>query len=418
MCDFTLPLYLLGYRWAKIVPSTTYIESNFLNNSDNKETIIIVQEDNNPPIINYVNIDTNNTCKSVLNVLYTFIMGSIIIHPFVLSIIKSIVEKESSYLLQNLFQLLFFVQFIFGNLYFSKNHLIEKIKRPQIISQYYSSILLGFILSILVGLTYLILNILDYKILGYYEFYNQTSTYSKALMSLLIFIEKFFSYLSFFTNLITFTLIMKYHQEFIETYSAQLQNIIISSMDELIIKVINDFTNMRIDFKNTIEELNNIFSSFNFIGIIAIYFTLNNINYNYINIIIFLVIESIYIWSIYKVRSSVDNIINNFSSPFFIAQILSNKKSLSENQIFNSSSSSSSSRTNSNNLVTFDIMNTLIASNNKEATHYLILCTTLGIEWETFRIFGFPITDASILQKLLAYFVGYLLASDIGDMFK
>jgi hypothetical protein len=418
--QYNFPIYLLGYRWNKPLPRIIDNKDHNFLQVDIKESIIIHHNDPTKlPVVQYDKVDNDNCCLETFNVFYTILIGCIIIHPFIASTIKTFLDNDIVPLLSNIFQLLFFLQFIFGYIYFNGDHMMNKIKSKKIVQFYNYTIFSGFIITILLAFLLLVLYNLNYVIFGYSDIYTNLTLPAQVMISFLLFVEKFFSYLSFFTNLITFTVIMKTHRDYISHYSSQLEDINISSIDDLVIRVINDFTQMRNDFKNTIDKLNNIFSSVNFIGIISIFvnvreFSANNYNINnIINLVIFIIIDIIYVRSIYKVRNCVNNIVDTFSSPIFIAQILSNKKILSENIVV---ASSANNMTYSNGK--YDVLNALISSGgNKEATHYLILHVTLSTEWDTFKIFGFRIIDSTILQRLIAYFVAYLIASYIAVLF-
>jgi hypothetical protein len=400
--NFNYILKFLGHRW---INTNKYILKD----------IIIHNNNNSSPDIDYKQASSNSKYKSInyCNKIYNIIVGLLILFPFAKAIIVSIYEKNASILFNNMYQLLFFIQYCYGLIYFKKDHLSNKIKEKSLKKIYSISIFLGFILSIILSILSTVLLNYNYNIASYSDIYVKANKIQRIFISILLLFEKIYSYCSFFTNLITFTIIMKYHRLKISVYCQYIEKINSSDTSHIINKVINDYTSMKNDFKLTIKQLNDIFSTFNFIGVLSIFFTFRQLLnketniINIINLVILCIIEIIYIYSIYYVRNDINTIKDRFIASNFINQIMSNKN-MNDNIIENDSLLHNQSSI---------LYNTLVITNiSKQGISYIILDKILSSEWDTFNIFGFPITDSYIIQKIVAFILTYLFANDLGNI--
>jgi hypothetical protein len=396
---------MLGYWWLN--------KKTLLEESNDLEEIIIEQKtnDEHPTIQKNEIITDYPIIVYILNIIYTIFIFLLIIFPFVGSVNKSINEHTVKPITDNLYQLLFIVQFILGKIYFSSNHLYSKIGN---LENFYSIwMFIGFLSSIIMAISSVVFFNIGIFVDGYTNIYNNLSLNNTIGLSILLFIEKVYSYLSFFINLITFSTIMKFHCIKIIKYNYQLENINNSTICEVINKVAHDFTQMKTEFSDSIISLNYIFSSLNIIGGLSIYFTIKQLS-SIINILdicnmaIFVIIEIFYIYSIYNVRQSIDSIKEKFNSPTIISRILSNKNSVQTNKHFDAKTLDYSQL----------IFNTLVTANiSKEAISYSILNNLLSFEWETFNIFGYQITDAYLIQKIFGFLLLYLTAVNLQEIF-
>ena len=412
-CNYHNVLYLVGYGW-KYKPIECI---NDLNEINHKSMFIEVKvSDDVGIIVNKVEeAEQYSSCRMITNVIYNFIITCLIAWPIFYAIINDIMNGEANVIKNSLFQFVFLSQYIIGSIYFANAHFYKILKRNKYIFDMYTKLIyIGLGSSLLIVIVSLILLNIGYKISMYSTLYNDTATHGKIWVNILLIIESFFSYISYVTNMITFSVIMIYHREKINMYSEKIQNDKNNFLFDLIVSITEEFHNMRDEYADTISNINDMFNMLNIFGLIALYFSLMNI-YNkniyimdIINIVFFVVIETIYIYSINKVRTCISNIKDKMTSVSIITQIMGKTP---DRQII-----SKINKTDQSSIFDMTYHGMAASFKNVEVLNWIVLRDVLSAEWETFNFLGFPITDSFIVQKALSVLIGVIFVKNLSDM--
>nr|QBK88389.1 MAG: hypothetical protein LCMiAC01_00530 [Mimivirus LCMiAC01] len=177
--------------------------------------------------------------------------------------------------------------------------------------------------------------------------------------------------------------------------------------------------------------LNNMFTSIAVVGLIEAMFTIKYYNtiyiypIHYVNIILFLITEVIYIYVIKMVKESVSNISSIINSPEFIQRYLSRTQlddldlvGEEEEEEDNISNLGKTLKKNiyctntlehyNHNMINITLRNMIKISENAKGIDWSILTTKLGDDWEKFKFFGFEIDDETVIEKFFVIF-GFLI---------
>lgn len=393
-------LKFLGHGWNKSHwQSNNNMDPSPENNNNNLYLIDIRQDPTNGVLIDTHETKQSGTkCCNVINNIYRVIIICIISWSILYALYYDIRNSELALSKNIIYQILFLSQYIISIMYFSEKHLYIKLKNPDTQNAYNKTIKISLVVTII--LTFLGAILFNF---GFYiSVYNK---FSCPGMTVLLAIDIFFSMLSFLVNMSTFCVIMMSHKEIIKKYTNNLtENNCNYTKDSD--KITREFTEMRNDYTYTIKNTNSIFTILNIFGLLALYITIRNIKKNnfivldIVNTVIFIITDTIYIYSIKKVRQYIDlikkkiNSINPQSSQ--IKNILSEEKENIQNKIYNT--------------VYISLAGTM---KNTEILNWMTLKEILSNDWESFNFFGFPITDSLIIQKIFGMLITMLIAQDI-----
>lgn len=411
-CNYHNILYIAGYGW-KYSP---ILKINDMNEIENKSVVIEVKiNDSN---INVKKIETNHHISKrriAMNVLYNLIVAALISWQIVYAVVNDINNGAIDMIKNIIFQFVFLSQYIVGSIYFSDDHFYKIIKvNKKVYSVYSKAIYFGLLITIILVIVCLSLLNKGYNIGIYSKIYGSENTKNKVLINILLVIECFFSYISYIINMITFSTVMIYHRKKINTYSDKIQNDTNNMLYDLIVKVAEEFHNMRDEYANTITNINGMFNMLNIFGMISLYVVFLNIydknayTMDIINMVFFIIIETTYIYSINKVRKCIDNIKSKMTSGNIITQIMS--KSFDKNLL------SKIDITAKSNIFDISYHSLTATIKNVEVLNWTVLNHTLSTEWETFNFLGFPITDTLIVQKILSMLFAVVLAKSVSDV--
>lgn len=413
--NYTNILYPLGYGWNH--PPISF--NNDINDTLNGNNLISIEIiNNNIEITEKTTLKKSNVC-TIFNIMYNIFIITLISWPLLYSIILSFIEYNFKHLTDNIYQLLFIAQYASGSIYFSQDHIYDilrsKIKKPFTFTFWMH---LAAILCLIFPIITVILFNLDIEIVVYTNIYNKyPHILTKILLNIFMFVDKLICYLCFFVNMVTFSYIKIHNKNKINLFSKKLSDNGSNNFSHLINTVAEEFFKMRLEHNNTIKYLNYIFSTVNITGLIAIYFTLKNLNnkiyliMEIINVFLFLIMELVYLYSINKVKNSIDNIKEVMISFNFITQI------------FNKSADITIIKKNNDHII--DELNSEISYHSKvsaisssksiETLNWMILKEILNTEWDSFKFLGFSITDTYIIQKIFGIVITFLIAKDISD---
>lgn len=440
----------------------------------------------------------NVVCKNLINWLYILFVMCSISWLCIFSIIKSGIKNDFRYVFSNMFAFMYLAQYILGIILY-RNKFISKSMRI-VDEKDKITLLLLYIISciivILLTATSIALLIMRVNINIYSELYESISLYGKILLCIALSIERVYSYGIFFMNVILFSYILINHSKNINSYQQKLDLIVQENINDIsIIDIIKEYTELKEYYANSVELLNNLFSSITIFGLLGCYFAIMNFSttyvgaFTYIDMICFIVVEGVYIYSINRIKKSANDIMDIISSSRFIIRFLdrndlgtiygdiyddyakensitsdrytkdsqiiyvdmssinsSNGKKDKEDKnnistpivstqsnstpILSTPSKSISRRSITKkvlietvdefakskpdlnkkiNIIKTILLRTSITTNeNANELDWIILYSKLSEDWENFKVFGFEIDDATIIQKLIIVIFGFI----------
>jgi hypothetical protein len=393
-------LYFIGYGWKykTIKYNNNGIDDIHIDIELNNNMLEITQK-------NKASIKNFKYCQ-FFNICYNLILIILIGWPIIFSLINKMDKKNSNIF----FQVLFLIQYITGIIYFNSDHFYEKLKEIKDKHIFYKNALIGAtVFSIILTGISIALFKSGYN-MGVYSYIDQY----EILIFILLICEKVVSYLSFFVNMISFCIIMIYHKNKIIIFNDKLNNIRTINFSLIINNVTTDFMELKKEYEETIDKLNNIFASISGLGIIALYFKIKLFltgiigePFDIINIILFIIVEIIYIKAIYTVRTNVDNIRTKMISHEYIIQLLNDNNEIKINI----------SQLDNSDIINEIVYKTLIISAKSSNTiKWIIMKDILSAQWNTFNFLGFPITDISLIYRIIGTGITFFVTVDLASM--
>lgn len=382
---------------------------------------------------------------------------------------------------RSLFQVIIGLQYYYAKVYFANNHFYENIVSDKKMTKYMKCILIivSIITFILSSINVYMLNS-NIKMHGYTDIYNNMSSsiVNKALLSTLLFISSLYSYLTFSVNASIFSINMLYQKNTVESYSKMLNNYIRGSVNTFrkLTNIATEYSQMKYRFDNTVTLLTPFFTILNCVGFVTIYFYIDAIIIQnlsateMINIILFLIVDIIYIIAIQSVNSNIKKISETILSNNVIATLFENKrynksmpviekttlrhepietierhvpilsytKDIDMNELHNIDLSSDTEKKYIN-IQETDLPNAFYndtnihnqySANTYELTqHIMVACISthqmidwivlrhiVKEPWYAFTIFGISFTDSTLLTKIFGAIVSVLITSKLGNI--
>jgi hypothetical protein len=410
------------------------------------------------------NIFNNKFIRGMINGSYMFFVLSSILWAFLYAIGLSIIEKDSRYVTSNIFLIMYIVQYITGVLFYRKNFYNESIKK---MNNYHKKLIISYIVSIVISCIISILSVIflinGFNMNIYTKMYDYIGNDYKIIVCILIIIDKFYSYNIYFVNVITFSFSLINQRIKIGAFKNKLDSIVSGNNDIKINEIIMEYTELKSYHSILVNSLNNVFVSITILGLGGCYFTVMDFNtefigvITYIDIIFYIIVEGIYIYSINRIKYILDDIRRIVESTPFAFKFLgkseltsisgdiyedyNSAKIESENNLddieiesmLSPATTPIKSRKNSNletssRYVNMKIIHESIAKKdidgnrkidliknimfrNLIVTHengidiqWVLLYNKLSEPWDQFSIFGFDMDDDQLIQKFI--FVG------------
>ena len=386
------------------------------------------------------------------NILYFLFVTVSKSWPLVYAIIQAVKEKDIRYLTSNVFTALFVIQYFLGMLYYRTSHYKKTMKRNKAYSKYITigSYILG-IISILIAASAVALLLLETNVNTYTELYKDANTVSKVFIGITLFLDQFYNYGIFFTNLIVFASVFIIHSLQVRKYTEKLDKNVENHTEELTIEsIIKDYSSLKSQHTKSVLTMNNLFSSITLLGLISAYFMTINFDtkfvgvLHYVETVCFLITECVYIYAISRVKLSVSTIGAIINSAKFITRFLSRSEmeQFAGEYIDDKSEPSVRLRTGGKKSnkgpscrSTKDLKQSLLANNrnvihsrhkidlikdlsmrsviknheNAESLDWVVLNNKLGDSWENFKLFGFDIDDSTLAKKTVAVVTGLIM---------
>jgi len=222
-----------------------------------------------------------------------------------------------------------------GISYFRKQHFYKNITtKTKMINLFRTFIPFVILIALALSVTMTALMVTGSNIHGYTELYEGANTVGQIFLAILLFIDSIYSYLTFSINACVFIINMMYQKSMVSEYARNLDNYIISTEDQdaKVQTIAYDYFLTKDGWDATVGALNYFFVFLNFFGFLSIYFYLQAIGRDDIaadeitNLILFVLIDAVYIVSINNVYRDVGHISDTIGSTSMSAQYFTNEK--------------------------------------------------------------------------------------------
>ena len=385
----------------------------------------------------------NERVRCGINYGYRFLILLILAWPPIYAVVASIVEKDGRYFSSNIFSLLFLIQYFIGMIYYKTDHIDLSFNEfgdyTHWIKRGYN---IGTGISVVLSIIALILLVTDVNILIYSDLYEDGNIVQKVFTCILLVIEKFVSFNILLINMITFILIFVIYGKKVKAFHTTLNEKISNSEDLQILSIIEDFSNLKQYHTVSVDALNDMFSTMATMGTIGIYFIVLNFGTEFtgpiqiINGIFVLLIDALYIYTITKVKNTVDSIKSVVNSKLFFASYI-DRSYLGDMALPDAPSETGLKRRSLSKTASIRTLNlytttalkeqkeeignienlatrTLIKSyENGFANEWKILNDKLSSSWASFNVFGFEFTDISPAKKAVALITAYVMTTHL-----
>jgi len=393
---FDIILYFLGFLSVK-----SDVGSRIIVNLDSSENINLEhQSDSLPWFRRYA---------YAINMVQIVTIAIFIGWESVYSVVYAVTQKQYRHFTSNIFSLMYFSQYIL-----SVRH-IKNMKMSKLMDNalfIHIVLLIGIIISSAIPLLVLILVTNGVYVNIYSNLFVGLTEVSKVFFCLLLYFSKFFSYTVFFVDVMVFTLMFTNHCYNIGEYVRKLNDVIEGNTTDITSEmVIGDYCVLKTMHTKYVDMMNDIFTSITFFGFVGSYYVFINVGsgyngvLNYIDISCFCFIEIIYIFTINKVKSSVDDIKKLILSEKYINSSLS--KALFKEILPNDDKETETEKINT--IKNISMRSMIRIHESAQSLDWLVLSKKLEEEWDTFKIFGFEIKDSDIVQRLVAIVFGVLM---------
>lgn len=270
-----------------------------------------------------------------LKYIYNVLIFLVMFWPVPYTLYMAIRDGNIIHFGRSWFQLIIMFQYYHGIRYFGREHFYENIVSNSDLMKYMKVALpVTTIISVSLSILNIVLLGFGVHMHCYSDLYDYVDTTGKVFTMLLFLTESIYSYQTFTINACVFVVNMLYHKKTVSAYSRRLNDYIKNSMD--IIQKLNiiatEYSQMKDKFDYTVTCLTPFFSSLNFIGFIVIYFYIAAIKDRTItpaeitNMVMFGIVEVIYIAAIQTVNSNITTISNTISSNSVITTFFGNKR--------------------------------------------------------------------------------------------
>ena len=280
-------------------------------------------------------INRNKKCGCLSKLpghLYNAFILIVIGWRLVYAIYSSIITKSTDPIGRISFQFLIALQYVFGIAYFRKDHFYKNVSTKSAMIGLAKILMpIAVLISMCIAIAHTVLmtsgashiniysDLYDY---GYNESHSNDSSTSistsmNTFYAILLFVDSSYSYLTFLIGTAVFVINMIYHKRQVSEYSDILVNSFIKSNQDAESKIASiaiSYSLMRDAFNETVSVLNRFFTSLSFIGIISMYYYFGAIISKDIgadeitNMILFALVELVYIVSIQTVNQSISDI--------------------------------------------------------------------------------------------------------------
>lgn len=298
-------------------------------------------------------------------VFHVIVLSALISWGIIYTVVEAISTKSLNPIKYNFFELIYPMHFFLGMHYYNSEHFRQKkLRLKEYTNQLNIVTIIAITVSLALSITYLVLALLGHTVPIYtHLIHSMSQLYAKICISVLMVVCKFFGHMIFMMNIITFSAVFWIQCKNIITYSEKLESFVKDSCNSLTINdIVTDFSIVKATYEAAVKKLNIMFSFTTVVGIIAAYFLFVNIasykesdrttlmittagettlapatEYNILDItnidrfgetqvielLLFVIMEIIYIFIIVKVKNTVSDITEIIESTDFSNRFLS-----------------------------------------------------------------------------------------------
>jgi hypothetical protein len=359
--------------------------------------------------------DIKTRLKYLLFFLYNACIITIISWSIFYTTMKVIKNKKKELIPTEIFQILFSIQYIIGIWFFNTKSFRDSIKKKQIRHRFKELTIISFMVVILISFLVIMLIIYNQSINDNGVF--KTFYMRSGLTIFLLCLNRYYTYSAFFANMTIFFVLIHFKKKAIDVYTDEITEYFKSSYSSLekISYITRDFTILKNDYDNMIDDLNIFFSSLSIIGIIGIYFVLISASakkfdsIEIIHSILILIVVTLYIKIAQNLRSSIKQIENSVKNP-----ALSSDEQLFHMTLNNTPNFKGvSTRENIGKEIEISTAIYTCIKGIEEKILSEKLNKMLISEWNSFQFFGIQIKDTALIQKLFAAMIGLIFTSNL-----
>lgn len=247
-----------------------------------------------------------------INIMYHIFIGFFITFPVIFSIYFTVIRNDERIFLANLYNIMDVGLFITNIIYFYDNHYKEYLLK----TDFNKWVIIINKIECISSVIYVIINIIllftGYQINIYSDLWNDINAVTQVFLTICLIIEKFISFAIYQStiNIFLFSLFSHIHKinKFIKSYNEEASE---DSYDTRML--VKELIKLRNSYGKTVSSLSYTFTVLSFAGIIAGYFLVrididgnfyNGIS-QYINGVIFLILELIYFLAIYLMNQKL-----------------------------------------------------------------------------------------------------------------
>jgi hypothetical protein len=244
------------------------------------------------------------------------------------------------------------------------------------------------------------------------------------LFKILMIFELFFSYTSFLINTNIFIMNIIYRKISISEYYDNINKYIKNSMmiEKKIKNISVEYSMMKEQYNFMVESVTPFFSTLNFFGFISMYYYIllgkdkQLIIVEWINIVLFLLIEGIFIYCINSLNfniSSISSILtsNSIFTSYTTTLYTNNRISRNiDNKQINSEKSNKQFNKNSSTRLDKLLIHTQLI---EQLSELIYLKSIIDIKWDSFTLFGMEINDTVLITKIIGIVFAVLISSEL-----
>lgn len=344
--------------------------------------------------------------KLILKILYICFIFAVISWSIIYSIIETISTRTMLKLAKNIFQILFSIQFVCGIIYFRKTKfkILNKIKEIRHNFNILLSVLT--IISICLSVSKIILFRMEIGTTPAYSSIGNCNIY----VTLLLFLDRFYSYQTFLINATIFVVMMIYHKNKISSLVEKLSTYVGGRVSDIKTahSIRQNFILIKNEFEKSVEELETFFQTLTVIGLINLYYFLQYVRNNIVTVddifdlIIFFIIELVYIFSIQQIQTKRDKINDIVNSILNVTIDLESDGNVIDIDPTNAEQ---------HNVLMVQLYE--IASRSSDIDSLKTLILILQSDWKLFKVFGITIDGTTLMNKIFGFVISIMVAVGI-----
>lgn len=369
----------------------------------------------------------------LLNILYMmFILVTIFWKP----IYKIIHIRTYKHFMSNAFVFVIPIQYFIELIYFRTSHFCRMLsidqKYARLVNDYSKFVLItSLIASIVSVLLYWTTDALDI-----YDVIKETTPNKKLMICVICAFDHFYSCCIFICSVFTFATVFIIHSMSMTTFSSFVNRMKYTS--ESVNKIYVEYINLKKQYEESVEHLNIMFSTTTIFGLLASYGVVIHIKtgnfvfdiFDICCIILYVVAEFVYFYSIYKVTKSIDLIQMTIISGEFTQKFLKRQPfqstSMSVFPPFNNNSEKLDDSQQSemlhqlqNSIERLNMHVSCISLNLRDSLttdDWVVVEQLISRPWKNFTLFGFTVENAEFVKRISAVIFMYVLSSSAKEI--